>query len=147
MIKGSYLAKIDEKSRLRMPAEFRRGLPETVDNTYYVTSDTGKCAQVYPLPVWEKIEQKLQALPQTNKAKRKLQRITSYYGLLTEMDPQGRILIPQVLREDAQISGEVSVLAINGDHLEVWNKETIDRDVKENLLTDEDWEELNKMGI
>ncbi|MDR0841913.1 MAG: division/cell wall cluster transcriptional repressor MraZ [Acidobacteriota bacterium] len=142
MIKGSYLAKIDEKSRLRMPAEFRRGLPETVDNTYYVTSDNGKCAQIYPLPVWEKIEQKLQEPPRMQPAKLKYQRITSYYGLLTEMDSQGRILIPQLLREDAQISGEVSVLAINGDHLEVWNKETIGKIVKDNIPTDEDMAEL-----
>ena len=148
MIKGSRAAKIDEKSRLRVPAEFRRYLSEaTDDNRYYVTSFDGRCAQIYPLPVWEKIEQKLQALPRTNQAKIKFQRITSYYGSIEEIDPQGRILIPAVLRSTAQIYGEVSVLGIDGDHLEVWNKDTIETDMKDNPVTNDDWDELSKLGI
>jgi MraZ protein len=105
---------------LRLPAKFRRDLPETEDDTYYVTSDDGQCAQIYPIPVWEKVACKFQESPRMDPAKIKLQRLTSYYGLLTQMDPQGRILIPQSLREDAQISGDVIVIG-KSDHLEVWN--------------------------
>ena len=145
MLWGRHTAKIDEKSRLRLPAKFRKFLPETVDDTYYVTSDDGKCAQIYPIPVWERIAQKLQEAPRIP-AKQTMQRITSYYGLLSEMDPQGRILIPSELREDAQLSDDVIVMGKN-DHLEVWNKEIASKDVKEKPLTSEDREKLAELGI
>ena len=146
MLWGSYQAKIDEKSRLRLPAKFRRDLPNTDDNTYYVTSDDGHCAQIYPISVWERIAQKLQESPRMEPAKQKLQRITSYYGLVTQMDPQGRILIPQLLRDDAGISGDVVVIG-KTDHLEVWNGEVIRKNVKEEGLTVEDREKLALQGF
>jgi len=79
-------------------------------------------------------------------AKKKLQRITSYYGLVTQMDPQGRILIPQKLRDAAQISGDVVVMG-NNDHLEVWNDDICRKNIEENPLTDEERERLGKQGI
>lgn len=146
MLCGSYSAKIDEKSRLRVPAKFRRDLPETEDDTFFVTSDDGQCAQIYPFPIWERIAQKLQEPPRMDPAKIKLQRLTSYYGLMTQMDPQGRILIPQKLREKAQILGDVVVLG-RGDHLEVWNEEVYKKDLTERPLTDEDREKLARLGF
>jgi MraZ protein len=146
MLWGSCPAKIDEKFRLKIPAKFRRDLPETEDNTYFVTSDDGKCAQIYPTPIWEQIAQKLQTPPRMVPAKLKLLRFTSYYGMLSQMDPQGRILIPQALREDAQISGDVVVMA-KSDHLEVWNNEIIRQSMKEQPLTDADREKLAEQGI
>ena len=144
MLLGSYPAKIDEKSRLRLPAKFRRDLP--VENTYYVTSDDGKRAQIYPLPVWERFLRKFQETPRMDPAKLKYQRITSYYGMLSEMDPQGRVLIPQKLREKAQLSGDVIVIG-NDDHLEVWNEQLMSKDVEDNPLTPEDWEKLAVLKI
>jgi MraZ protein len=76
----------------------------------------------------------------------KLQRLTSYYGLLTQMDPQGRILIPQSLREDAQISGDVLVIG-KSDHLEVWNDELFRKSLKENPLTLAERERLAELGF
>ncbi len=146
MLWGSCPATIDEKFRLKIPAKFRRDLPETEENTYYVTSDSGKCAQIYPIPVWEQIAQKLQAPPRYAKAKQKLLRATSYYGTLATIDGQGRILIPQTLREDAQLSGEVIVMAKN-DHLEVWNNQVVRRSLEAEPLTDEDRDELAAQGI
>jgi len=146
MLCGSYSAKIDEKFRLKIPAKFRRELPDTEDNTFYVTSDDGRCAQIYPLPVWERISQKFQEPPRMDPAKIKLQKFTGYYGILTQMDPQGRVLIPQALREDAQICGDVTVIAKN-DHLEVWNNEVIRTSLKENPMTDADRERLAEQGF
>ena len=146
MLLGSYLAKIDEKCRLRLPAKFRRDLPEAEDNTYYVTSDDGHCAQIYPISIWERMAKKLQEHPRMDPAKQKLQRITSYYGLITQMDPQGRILIPQLLRDDAGISGDVIVIG-KTDHLEVWNGEVIRKSVKEEPLTVEERERLAQQGF
>jgi MraZ protein len=146
MLLGSYSAKIDEKARLRLPAKFRREMPDTDDNTFYVTSDDGRCAQIYPLSIWERIAQKLQEPPRMDPAKLKLQRFTSYYGLLTQMDPQGRILIPQSLRDDAQISGDVIVVG-KTDHLEVWNNEIFRKSLMESPLTLEEREKLAEQGF
>ncbi len=146
MLWGRYSAKIDEKSRLRLPAKFRRDLPETEDNTYYVTSDDGKCAQIYPIPVWERVAKKLQEPPRMDPAKLKLERFTSYYGLLTQMDPQGRILIPSSLRDDAQILGDVIVIG-KSDHLEVWNDEVFRKSLKDEPLTVEERERLAAQGF
>ena len=146
MLRGSCAATIDEKSRLRLPAKFRRDLPETVDNTYFVTSDDGKRAQIYPIPVWERIEMKFLEPPRMDPAKVKLQDATGYYGMSSEMDPQGRILIPPELREDAELSGDVVIIGKN-DHLEVWNKQILRNNVKGNPLTSEDREKLAAMGF
>ncbi len=146
MLWGSFPAKIDEKFRLKIPAKFRREMSENEDNTYYVTSHDGQCAQIYPVPVWERVAQKLQEPPRMDRAKQKLQQVTSYYGLLTQMDPQGRILIPQALREDAHISGDVIVMG-KTDHLEVWNNESIRKSLQDHPLTEQDWERLAEQGI
>jgi MraZ protein len=141
MLLGSYQAKIDEKFRLKIPAKFRRDLSETEENTYYVTSDDGSCAQIYPMSVWERIAQKFQEPPRFEPAKLKFQKFTGYYGLITEMDPQGRILIPQTLREDAKISGDVIVIG-RTDHLEVWNNEVIRKSMADDPMTNADREKL-----
>lgn len=146
MLWGSYPAKIDEKSRLKIPARFRRELPETEDNTYFVTSEDGQCAQIYPIPIWERVAQKFLEPPRMDPAKVKLQKFTSYYGVLTQMDPQGRILIPSPLREDAKILGDVTVIGKN-DHLEVWNNEVIRKSLKEEPLTHADRERLAEQGF
>ena len=146
MLWGSYPAKIDEKSRLKIPAKFRRDLPDTEENTYFVTSDDGRCAQIYPIPVWERVAQKFQEPPRMDPAKVKLQKFTSYYGALTQMDPQGRILIPQALREDANITGDVLVIGKN-DHLEIWNVDVIRKSLQEQPLTDADRERLAEQGF
>lgn len=146
MLWGRYSARIDEKSRLRLPAKFRRDLPDTEDDTYYVTSDDGRCAQIYPIPVWKRIAKKFEEPPRMDPAKLKLERFTSYYGLVSQMDPQGRILIPQSLREDAQISGDVIVIG-KMDHLEVWNDEVFRRSLKESPLTIEEREKLAEQGF
>ncbi len=141
MLMGGFQAKIDDKFRLKIPAKFRRELAEAEDNSFYVTSEDGLCAQIYPMAVWERIAQKIQEPPRFTPAKRKFEKFTSYYGLSTEMDPQGRILIPSPLREDAKIEGDVTVLG-RTDHLEVWNNEMVRKSLAENPMTDEDRREL-----
>src|SRR5581483_9617135 len=69
----------------------------------------GKVAQVYPFEEWERIEQKLSALPTFNPTKKKFLSRVNYYGQVVEMDGQGRLLIPQLLRDSAEIKGDVAV--------------------------------------
>ncbi len=146
MLLGRYSAKIDDKSRLRLPAKFRRDFSENEENTYYVTSDDGQCAQIYPLPVWERIAQKFQEKSRIDPITLKYERVTGYYGLVTQMDPQGRRLIPQSLREDAQIAGDVVVIG-KSDHLEVWNDDVFRKNLKENPLTPAERKQLAEQGF
>ena len=89
-------------------------------NQFYITSTTGETARIYPMKVWSEIEDKLAQLPSTHVAKQKFLLRTSYFGQQAELDGQGRVLLPAVLREAAQTMGEVDVYgALN--YLEVMN--------------------------
>ncbi len=109
MFRGNHPARVDEKGRLKIPAEFKGRVDEIYGSHFYITSKDGKRAEVYPLKEWEKIEEKLAQIPSMNPAKQKFLDITSYYGQMADMDAQGRILLPQLLRETAKVTAEVVV--------------------------------------
>ena len=146
MFRGNHPTRVDEKGRLKVPAEFKRVIDEKYGaEKFYITSLDGRVAQVYPFEEWERIEQKLAALSTYNPTKKKFLTRTNYYGQVVEMDGQGRLLVPQILREAAQIRGEVAVLG-NLTYLEVRNLEALDKEVKE-PFTDEDTKTLDELGI
>ncbi len=145
MFRGNHPTRVDEKGRLKVPAEFKRVIDEKYAQKFYITSQDGIVAQVYPFEEWERIEQKLAALSTFNPTKKKFLTRTNYYGQVVEMDGQGRLLIPQTLREAAQIRGEVAVLG-NLTYLEVRNLEALDKEIKE-PFTDEDIKTLDDLGI
>jgi MraZ protein len=145
MFRGNHPTRVDEKGRLKVPAEFKRVIDEKYAQKFYITSQDGNIAQVYPFEEWERIEQKLAALSTFNPTKKKFLTRTNYYGQVVEMDGQGRLLIPQILREAAQIRGEVAVLG-NLTYLEVRNMGALDKEIKE-PFTDEDIKTLDDLGI
>ena len=112
MFRGNYPTRVDEKGRLKVPADFKRVIEEKYGAQFYITSMDGKVAQIYPFEEWERIEQKLVSLSNFNPTKKKFLTRTNYYGQVVEMDGQGRLLIPQLLREMAGLKGEVAVWAI-----------------------------------
>ncbi len=146
MFRGNHPTRVDEKGRLKVPAEFKRVMDEKYAQKYYITSLDGKVAQVYPFEEWERIEQKLAALSTFNPTKKKFLNRTNYYGQVVEMDGQGRLLVPQILRESAQIRGEVAVLG-NLTYLEVRNLEAFRKEMDEQAFTDEDTKTLDELGI
>jgi MraZ protein len=146
MFRGNHPTRVDEKGRLKVPAEFKRVIDEKYAQKFYITSLDGIVAQVYPFEEWERIEQKLAALSTYNPTKKKFLTRTNYYGQVVEMDGQGRLLVPQILREAAQIRGEVAVLG-NLTYLEVRNLEALDREIKEQAFSDEDIKTLDELGI
>ncbi len=87
---------------------------------FYVTSEEGDHARIYPMKFWGEIEEKLAKVSSYNKAKQKFLTRTNYYGQVVEIDGQGRVLIPAVLREAAQMKGDVEVMG-QLTYLEVWN--------------------------
>ena len=146
MFRGNHPARVDEKGRLKVPAEFKRVIDEKYAQKFYITSLDGIVAQVYPFEEWERIEQKLAALSTFNPTKKKFLNRTNYYGQVVEMDGQGRLLVPQILRESAQIRGEVAVLG-NLTYLEVRNLEAFRKEISEQAFTDEDTKTLDELGI
>jgi MraZ protein len=144
-LRGNCPAKVDEKGRLKVPAPFLESLTE-FGNQFYITSPTGESARIYPMKVWAEIEDKLAVASSTNLAKRKFLKRTSYFGQTVELDAQGRLLIPAVLREAAQTKGDVDVLG-NLDYLEVMNHTRVTDELKNEPLTNEDWQALEGLGI
>jgi MraZ protein len=145
MLRGNIPAKVDEKGRLKIPAAFLEELKGFGDQ-FYVTSETGDTARIYPMKVWEEIEAKLSRLSSHNRTKEKFLTWTNYYGQSVEIDGQGRVLIPPVLREAALMKGDVDV---NGNltYLEVRNHSRSLENLKKSQLTEEDWKTLDDLGI
>ena len=145
MFRGNHPTRVDEKGRLKVPAEFKRVIDEKYAQRFYITSLDGIVAQIYPFEEWERIEQKLASLSTYNPTKKKFLTRTNYYGQVVEMDGQGRLLIPQILRDAAQIRGDVAVLG-NLTYLEVRNMEALDKEIQE-PFTDDDTTTLGDLGI
>ena len=146
MFRGNHPTRVDEKGRRKVPAEFKRVIDEKYGAQFYITSLDGKSAQVYPFEEWERIEQKLAALSTFNPTKKKFLNRVNYWGQMVEMDGQGRLLMPQLLRDSAQIKGEVAVVG-NLTFLEVRNLEGYKREIEEEKFTAEDEQTLDGLGI
>jgi MraZ protein len=146
MFRGNHPTRVDEKGRLKIPAEFKRVIDEKYGQQFYITSLDGRVAQVYPFEEWERIEQKLAALSSFNPTKKKFLDRTNYYGQQVEMDGQGRLLLPQLLRESGQIKGEVAVLG-NLTYLVVRNLELFKKEIEEEKFTPDDEKTLDELGI
>ena len=146
MLRGNAPATIDEKGRLKIPASFRAHIEESWGSDFYVTSLSGESVLVYPLPIWQEIEERLAKLPSLNPTKKKFLDRTNFYGQVTAADKSGRILIPALLRDSAQMTGEVAVLGYL-DHLDVWNQKRFLGRMKEQAFTEEDQDTLSKLGI
>jgi MraZ protein len=146
MFRGNHPTRVDEKGRLKVPAEYKRVVDEKYGTQFYITSLDGTVAQIYPFEEWERIEQKLAGLSTFNPTKKKFLERVNYWGQQVEMDGQGRLLIPQLLRDAAQIKGEVAVLG-NLTHLEVKNMDVLRKGIEETPFTPEDFETLSEQGI
>lgn len=146
MFRGSAPTKIDDKGRLKIPTDFRRLLEERYGADLFVTSVMGDSALLYPLPVWEEIEQRLAAMPSTDRVKARYLERVNYFGQQVRLDQQGRILIPQILREKASINGDV-VVSGQLNHLVVWNHERFASRLDEQPFTDEEFRALSEQGI
>ena len=146
MFRGNHPTRVDEKGRLKVPAEFKRLIDEKYGTQFYITSLDGKVAQVYPFEEWQRIEEKLAKLSNFNPTKKKFLNRTNYYGQLVEIDGQGRVLIPALLRESAEIKGEVAVVG-NLTYLEVQSIEAYQKDIEENPFTSDDEKTLDELGI
>jgi MraZ protein len=119
MFLGEFNHTVDEKGRMTIPARFRPDLAQGV----VVTRGLDGCLALYPNAEWERLAQKVNALPLTDRRARDFRRFM--FGSASEAVPdrQGRVLIPVYLRDYANVDGEVTVVGMN-TYIEIWNPET-----------------------
>ena len=146
MFRGNHPTRVDEKGRLKLPADFKRLVDEQYGTQFYITSKDGRVAEIYPLQEWERIEAKLALIPNFNPAKKKLLDRVNYYGQMAEIDAQGRLLLPQILRESAKVMGDVVVFGMQ-TYLEVTNHDAFRQNMDSNPLTAEDEQALAGFGL
>lgn len=123
MLRGSKSVNLDAKGRVMIPARYRTELIGELSEQIVVTIDTqSPCLLMYPWAEWEVIEQKIAALPTFNPAARKIQRLFIGHAVELEVDTNGRVLLPALLREYAKLEKEM-ILVGQGNKLELWASE------------------------
>lgn len=124
-----------------LPAKYRERLAENCNNQIVVTIDTDQpCLLMYPLDEWEKIEEKIDALPSFNPATRRIQRLLIGHATDGEVDTNGRFLLSNTLREYAKLTKKV-VLIGQGKKFEIWDEESWNQN-KDHWLADQTTDEM-----
>ncbi len=118
MFMGEYNHTVDAKGRIIVPSKFR----EQLGDEFVVTKGLDGCLFVYENSEWKNLEDKLHTLPLTNANARKFTRFFLAGATSCEVDKQGRILLPAVLREFAHIDKEAVLVGV-GSRIEIWSRE------------------------
>ncbi|CDQ40215.1 MULTISPECIES: division/cell wall cluster transcriptional repressor MraZ [Virgibacillus] len=118
MFMGEYQHNIDTKGRIIVPSKFREELGEN----FVVTRGLDKCLFAYPMEEWKLLEEKLKKLPLTKKDARAFTRFFFSGAIECEIDKQGRINIPQTLRNYAALEKECVVIGVS-NRIEIWSNE------------------------
>jgi MraZ protein len=146
VLRGNHAAKIDDKGRLKIPNAFRHLIAGKHGAELFVTSLTGEYVRIYPMPVWNALEEKLARVPSTHPARLKFFDRVNFYGQTSEIDSQGRVVIHARLRDAAGMSGEVDVFG-QYEYLDVWNHERFAAKLQREPYTDDDARALAEFGI
>jgi MraZ protein len=143
MFIGEYQHNIDKKGRINVPSKFRSGLGER----FYLTKGLDQSLFCFPEGEWRIFEEKLKGLPLTNKNARGFVRLFFAGATECELDTQGRILIPQALREHANIDRELMIIGV-GTRVEIWALEEWHRYTDPDQISyDEIAEHMSELGI
>ncbi|MGH9604370.1 MAG: division/cell wall cluster transcriptional repressor MraZ [Terracidiphilus sp.] len=146
---GNPKTKLDDRGRLKMPAEFKAFIEKKYGkdfNAFFITSREGKDAEIYPMPEWQQHLAKVFAMPKSSSARKKLLERYNLYGDRADMDPQGRLLLPEELRNMGMANVEVKV-AGEGSLLRVTSLRVLRENVLLNQFTPQDEEDLARNGV
>ncbi len=146
MLRGSAPARIDDKGRLKVPTAFKSFLESKYGRELFLTSLTGEYVRIYPMPVWLEIEEKLGQMPSSHPSRLRFLDRINYFGQASELDAQGRALIPLRLREAATMDGDVDVLG-QYNYLDVWNHDRFLNKLQRDAYTDDDARAMSEFGI
>jgi MraZ protein len=146
---GNPKAKLDERGRLKMPADFKAFIEKKYGkdfSAFYITSQDGETAEIFPMPEWQRQMAKILTMPKSHPARVKLLERYNLYGDRVDMDPQGRLPFPEELRSAAQLTGDVKVSG-EGNFLRVTSLEKLRARVKAGPLSAQDVDSLNEYGL
>lgn len=129
MFKGISNLSIDVKGRASMPQRYRKEFGAKNNSKVIITADKDKCLLIYTQNSWTIIEKKLSELPSYNKEARFVQRLLIGYATESEIDSQGRFLIPNPLREYAGIQKKIILLG-QGNKFELWSENIWNKNMK-----------------
>ncbi|WP_257263061.1 division/cell wall cluster transcriptional repressor MraZ [Endozoicomonas sp. ONNA2] len=151
MFRGVNAINMDAKGRLAIPARYRQVLRDRCDGALVATIDTDEpCLLIYPLDEWELIQQKIEALPSFHPMTRRIQRLLIGHATDVELDGNGRILIPPLLRDYAGLEKR-SILLGQGKKFELWDEgcwnERRDQYLKEASESEEVPMELQSLSL
>lgn len=146
MFRGTCPTRLDDKGRLKMPADFKHEIDKSYDGQFYITSRDGKVVKLYPLKEWEALEAKADAAPSSNLAVQRFLNTTSLYGQVVTLDNQGRLTIADRLREKFRLKGEIVVVG-QLRHMDIRLKDEFEAEVESNLSGPADADELARFGL
>ena len=142
MFMGEYNHTVDAKGRLIVPSKFR----EQLGDEFVVTKGLDNCLFVYENSEWTALEEKLRTLPLTNAAGRKFSRFLLAGATTCEVDKQGRILLPPVLREYANLTKDVVLVGVLS-RVEIWDKDRWQENTYDEDEMDEIAEHMADLGF
>lgn len=141
MLIGEYEHSLDVKGRLIMPAKLREDMGEK----FIITKGLDGCLFGFSQTEWSNFEEKLKTLPLTNKNARDFVRFFLSGAIECEIDKQGRFLIPNNLREAANLDKETVIIGV-GTRLEIWDKAIWEK-CDDEISADEIAENMTMLGI
>jgi MraZ protein len=137
VFRGVNQVNLDAKGRLAIPARYRDQISVQCSGHMVLTIDTEeRCLLLYPIDDWEEIQEKVNALPSFNPAARRLQRLLIGHATDLDMDGNGRLLIPSLLREYAGLDKKVILLG-QGRKFELWDEAAWNETREEYLQIDD----------
>lgn len=146
---GNPKAKLDDRGRLKMPAEFKSFIEKKYGkdfNAFYITSQDGETAEIFPMPEWQLQMARILEMPKSHPARIKLLERYNLFGDRADMDPQGRLQFPEELRGTAELAGDVKVSG-EGNFLRVTSLRKLREKVKANPLSAQEIDSLTEYGL
>ena len=143
MFIGEYTHSIDNKGRVIMPSKFR----EELGDSFFVTKGMEGCVFVYDIKEWNRLEEKSKQLKLTSKKARQFERLFYAPAREVEFDKMGRFVIPQNLREYADIKGEAQIIGVSS-RIEIWDKDKYEEYINSSEMSyDEIFDDFEDLDI
>jgi len=142
--RGSFVLRVDDRGRVKIPSQYLSILTEQYGNDLYITSLNGDHVLIYPLKVWEEIEQAIEKIKIRAPEIQEYISRTSYWGNESEVDSRGRVLIPPELRKSGQLDGNLRIFG-EIDHMVIWNEELYKQESLSGQFTDDKLQAVSRL--
>ncbi|UCH94003.1 MAG: hypothetical protein JSV88_27565 [Candidatus Aminicenantes bacterium] len=142
--RGSFVLKVDDRGRIKVPSQYLSILTEQCGKELYITSLNGDRVMIYPLKVWEGIEQSIEKIKVRSPEIEEYISRTSYWGNESEVDSRGRVLIPPELRKTSQLDSQVRIFG-EIDHMVVWNEDLFKQKSLSGEFSDEKLQTVSRL--